>query len=748
MDMEHEVFSKRFAPLLPPYRIGQAVQARPLARYLPEIPAGMISDCLTRAASGMVFDPFGLSPDLDLEIAQSGCTVLACVNNPVTRVLFELAAQPPTEAELNRCTSLLAHAMKGGQQLQAHIQSLYQTTCNSCGKTIQASGFLWEREASLPYAREYTCPFCWESGSYPLTEIDEQTLAPVQRVPLQRAWAIERIAPPGDALREDAVQVVDSHLARPLYVIFSLINRLETLSLTGREKLIMNGLLLNVLDDATPMQQLEHIIQRPRQLVVPAKFREHNLWNSFERALDFWRTPQKRVRFTCYPDLPDGAGICLYQGRVKELFELHTTPPMEQAITVPPRPNQAFWTLSAVWASWLMGRPQAAAMAQVIARRRYDWNWHTSALGGTLRFTRQMLKDDAVLTALIPEVEPAFLSTIFQAMNQAGFSCSGLAIRPEDELAQSTWRVASNGPADKNSNPGEVVRGVCRDYLLEKAEPADYLEMTAAACLGVDHEKAWPVEQTQVPLLQQMRASFSNPAVFSHYGPGEQTLESGLWSLRNFMPGVESLTDRVEEQVIRILASGYPVTPLEVERRIREELRPIFTPLREYIRHILESYGEEDQSGSGRWLVRVHEHPALRDSDMKTICGMTDTLGRRLGFHIRQHENCVDWLEGEGGVVRYEFHIISHTRISSILSAPAQNTAIRSVVLPGSRANLLTYKLKNNPLLQEQMNEGWHVVKFRHIYRLAENPMLTTDSLQLWLDSDPPEYKPLQMDLF
>lgn len=744
-------FSASYAQHLTPYRLGQPARPRPLARFLPVLPAGLFSPLAVPARS-FTFDPFGISPDLDLELAHAGHTVLVCVNNPVVRILLELAAHPPSDLELDRCAHKLADSLKGQQTLQTHIQALYKTICPGCGQSIQAAAYQWERDAVLPFAREIVCPHCWLSGTFPIDESDEQTLQPVRRAPLQRAWAIERIAAPGDPLRQDAVDVVDSHLPRPLYVIFSLINRLETLDLDEREKLILNGLLLSVLDNATPLQSLERGGARPLQLVVPNKYRELNLWNSFELAIQSWRGQAKKVRLTCFPELPEGAGICLFPGRIKELADQPLPLPVERVITAIPRPNQAFWTLSAAWSAWLLGRESATGMAQVIARRRYDWAWHTSALAASLRLVRQISAEAAPIETLIPELEPPFLASFFHAMHQAGLTNQTLSLRPEDDLARCTWQIAPPSTQTATSAPRrltEEVARACEDYLLEKGEPADYLEMTSAACLAMDRLALWPdSSQTQISPLQQMRAAFSNPILFSHYGPGEQTLESGLWYIRRAPSGAVSLTDRVEEAALQILAGGQAISLPELEQRIRERIQPIFTPLEEYLRHIVQSYADEDPPESGRWMIRVHEHPALRETDIRTICGLIDTLGRRLGFEPKHNQAGIDWFEPGGAHLRYHFQVQSHARVSALLSASGNSTAIQTLVMPGSRSNLLTYKLKQNPLLEDQMREGWHLTKFRHISRLAENPMITTDSLQLWLDGDPPEYQPMQMDLF
>ena len=81
----------------------------PLARYLPPVPEGVGAAFLARHAAApaagqpapWVLDPFGASPRLAIELASLGCWALVAVNNPVSRFLFELAADPPPAKATN-----------------------------------------------------------------------------------------------------------------------------------------------------------------------------------------------------------------------------------------------------------------------------------------------------------------------------------------------------------------------------------------------------------------------------------------------------------------------------------------------------------------------------------------------------------------------------------------------------------------------------------------------------------------------
>ncbi len=376
-------FSTKFGAILNPYILGEDfTRHRPLDRYLPPLPVGMAAKLLPdpKTTSGWIFDPFGQSPDLLIELARAGWKILVCLNNPILRLMLELLSHPPSSDEVTHCAAVLASSSKGSQRLEQHLQGLYATECRACHSNLTADTYLWDRGFEKPYAVVYRCPNCGNQGEFPLLPIDEQALAESKRNSLPRAWSIEKIAPPGAPLRNDASEVVNSHLDRPLYFLFTLLNRLQSISLSNRERQIINGILLDVLDDATPIHQIGHTIPRPRQFMIPIRFHEHNLWKSFEQSVQHWASIEDPVQLTTYPELPDGPGICQYLGRVRDLAEKPLPMPIYQVFTILPRPNQAFWTLSAVWSAWLLGREEASPIAQVIGRRRYDWNWHTNAL--------------------------------------------------------------------------------------------------------------------------------------------------------------------------------------------------------------------------------------------------------------------------------------------------------------------------------------------------------------------------------
>ena len=127
----------------------------PLSRFLPALEEGVIAHWLpTHASPGAwLLDPFGFSPRLALEAARAGYRVLVTVNNPITRFLLEIAATPPAESDFKAALAELEIAKKGDERLGAHLQSLYVTPCEKCGRDNQAESFLWRKGEDSPYAR-------------------------------------------------------------------------------------------------------------------------------------------------------------------------------------------------------------------------------------------------------------------------------------------------------------------------------------------------------------------------------------------------------------------------------------------------------------------------------------------------------------------------------------------------------------------------------------------------------------------
>src|SRR5690242_2194341 len=394
-----------------------AAEPGPLARFVPPLEEGVISAWLPPHAptGSWVLDPFGFSPRLTLEAARAGYRVLVTVNNPITRFLLEMAARPPSEADFKAALADLSAAKKGEERLSAHLQSLYLTTCEKCGNEVSADAFLWRKGEDAPYARIYTCPNCEDSGEREANPLDVERVKKIAGTDnLHRSRAFERVTALEDEDRIYAEEAIAHYLPRPLYFLTTIINRLDSLNLTPERRRALNALILVACDAGNTLWDHPSERPRPKQLNIPNQFREHNLWNLLERGLNQWTETGAGVPLEMWPNQPsESGGICIFEGRLQDLSEeIKNQVPVKAVIGSLPRPNQAFWTLSALWAGWLWGREAVEPYKRALRRRRYDWAWNTTALNAAFTHLFGWLHLGTPVFGLLSEPEASALSAV------------------------------------------------------------------------------------------------------------------------------------------------------------------------------------------------------------------------------------------------------------------------------------------------------------------------------------------------
>ena len=459
----------------------QQAGKQPLSRFMPPVPPDIARDWLTANLSGgsWVLDPFSSYPAMIVDAARAGYRILAAANNPITSFMIETMAAAPSSADLQAALADLATVRKGDERLEPHIRSLYSIECPGCKQNIQAEAFIWQRDTQKPYACLIECPNCGEKGERPVSGDNLERLDAIGRGWLHRARALERVISLEDPIRMHVEQALSCYLPRPIYALVTMINRLESLQIGPDRMKFASALLLSACDEANTLWPYPTTRQRPRQLYIPATFRENNLWQALEAAIEEWHSPGPPVPLAIWPELPpEGGGICLYKGRVRDLPVEGQSIKFDAVLSVFPRPNQAFWTLSAVWAGWLWGREAAAPLKSSLSRQRYDWNWHAMALESTLASLQPHLRPGMPMFGLVGEVEPTFILSALIAAREAHFRIQGAAIRTDQSISQFQWSVSSQQPllSDTGISDLEIMRAI-REQLENRSEPAPYLSL-------------------------------------------------------------------------------------------------------------------------------------------------------------------------------------------------------------------------------------------------------------------------------
>jgi hypothetical protein len=731
----------------------------PLGRYLPLLPPGVTRTWLERLAplnkgGTWLIDPLGASPQAALEAARAGYRVIVIANNPVLAFMLDVLASAPRYADFQAALAAFAATRRGEERLEVHLRSLYQTTCAACGADITALSFLWRRGETAPYARLYHCPACHDEGERPIQPDDLERMERVGKDSLHRSRALARVAQSEDEHYPAVQEALDAYLPRPLYALQTLINKSEGAGISPAQQRLLRALLLSACDAAGTLWPIQSARSRPRQLAVPAAFRENNLWLALEDAALSWSSQGAGVPFTHWPDLPPPeGGITLFAGRVKGLSALPEGLRPSAAFAAFPRPNQAFWTFSVLWAGWLWGREAALPLHSFLSRRRFDWNWHTTAMHSPLFSLARLLPPGVPVLGMLSELVPGFLAALLAAASGAGLALDGLALRGEEELAQVVWRAGANEtrkaePAGAQA-PEQIFAAALKAHLEERAEPADYLPLYAAGLSALAGQNKLAEVSAQLPgdlhtRIQTLSARvFADRRLLRRFDTGSQEEERSLWWLStpssSGTDAVLPLADRIEMETVRQLQKSPGLTRFALDGFLCQAFPGLLTPSTEFIDAVLESYAEEIPGSPGQWRLLAQEGAASRRADLETVRGMLRQIGQRMGYTI-SGETPLIWTPGSFGQV-YFFYCVASSIVSKHVLAGLPGPSSQIVmVFPGGRARLLSLKFKRDPRLAERI-KGIHLLKFRHLRALYERETLTPDQWDGLLDADPPFFE-------
>jgi hypothetical protein len=734
--MQHQPYIPGFKP----------ADSGPLARFLPALEEGVAAAWLSHQTltGNWLLDPFGFSPRLVLEAARSGYRVLVTANNPITRFLLEIFANPPPEAEFTAALADLGAVKKGEERLEIHLQSLYLTPCEKCEQKIHASAFLWRKGEDAPYARMYECPNCGDAGEKIATEEDMEWAKQIASTDaLHRSRAIERVVSLKDEDRFYAEEAIEHYLPRPLYVLTTIINRMDSMNLSAERRRALTALILLACDAGNTLWAYPAERPRPKQLSTPNQFREHNVWTMLERGVGLFAGSSSPVPCEAWPQkIPETGGICIYEGRLRDLaHEVKREIPIAAVLGAVPRPNQAFWTLSALWAGWLWGRDAVEPYKTALRRRRYDWAWNATALFAMFSHLNDLLADGVPMFGLIPEPEHLFLTAGFTAAHTAGFSLESVAVRTEHDAVQVVWNSAQKveaGAADIES-----VRKAMREFLLERGEPAGYLHLHTAGLIALTEANALKQKGDEFDEAMRKTNGLLETALrkdkgFVHHSTGEG-VDTGMWDVVSTARQTESLSDRVEMAVVTYLQKNPNAIFLEVEEELNRQFMGLMTPSKGLIYAVLNSYAEKD---GGNWTLRAEDGASARRNEMQTIFVMLEDIGKRLNYVSSKDDKTLTWLEH--GKPARKFYVLASALVHRALEATDGETLI---VIPGGRAALVAYKQERDPSLKERLKKR-RLVKYRLVRNLSEMPILTRETFEEQIASDPVEKAVGQLMMF
>jgi hypothetical protein len=718
----------------PPYEL-------PLGRFLPPLKPGVVSHWLgsTSPKGSWVIDPLGSNPALSLEAARAGYRVLVTCNNPILALILEVLAEAPKKEMLQSIVADLSGMKKGEERLENYIQGLYSSDCPGCGKVVPAQAFLWKKGEKGPFKRRILCGKCGGDGDYDILPSDLQKIETIEKSSLHHAWAVSRL---GDLDKEEdhaARDALEMYLSRSLYSIFTIITKSEALDLTPENRKWLYALLLSVCDEGSSLWQVSGSRGRPLKLSIPGIFIEYNLWEKLEKAVDIWSSLPESVPITHYPELPpESGGICISHGRLRSLLPLPEQMRTDQVIAVFPRANQAFWTFSALWASWIWGRKTLQSMKSGFERQHYDWHWHTYAIRNTLSPLLRLNKDFHIFS-LAPELTQSFLLSVMVGGQAAGYLCKSINFRADEADMQMQLVPGEQADEVKLGDLKPILRNVVKEHLLRKGEPANYIELYSVTLTSLVHRGKLFKDPLDVSTeLQKLIEGSLVEILDDHdfaksYGSGSYESQRSWWLVNDINHDI-SLSDRIEMKFLEFLQlkENWRIEDLETE--LCASFPGFLTPSHDLFQALLDSYTVPDLSQIDAIRIRPEDDEKSRMVDIKEAKKRVRKLGALVGL-ICEGENPIFWVKKDGKK-EYAFFLTTQSIIAPFIKEIEQSLIMNCiVVLPGGRAGLLEQKLHYDLHLAEVAAQ-LHFLKFRHLKELSALTKLTQAKWDDQLEKD------------
>jgi hypothetical protein len=226
---------------------------------------------------------------------------------------------------------------------------------------------------------------------------------------------------------------------------------------------------------------------------------------------------------------------------------------------------------------------------------------------------------------------------------------------------------------------------------------------------------------------------------FLHYG-GSENAETGFWGLLDYEE--ESLADRVEMQVVNFLQKNPDSIFLEIEDSLYTHFPGLFTPSKVLIYQVLNSYAIKEKSV---YRLRDEDKPSVRREELGNLSILIETIGQRIGYTTRREDKALIW--EENGEVMRVFYLLASALVGRVIRQNRYPVEKCLLVFPGGRASLVAYKQTRDPMLARMM-QGWRIVKFRLLRALADIPVLTRETFEEQISSDPVEKAEGQLMMF
>lgn len=700
----------------------------------------------------LVLIPFCSNPLLPLELLNSGYRVFASNFNPIA--ILPLKALHGRWEDFSAALTRLMDAPRGEKLLRYYLQSLYLVECPGCNGTVEADFFLWEKKT--PVAKGLKCPRCGTEGTFPLAPDDLKPFENLRERGPDYWYVLGRLFSPGEIAPPEAEDLPLFYTPRNLHCLNAIFVKIETtFPERSFQAFALKTALLAAMHLSLSLYPELEPKRRPMRLHPPVNFVERNAWKAFQTAAvalhRFFRLlplaePEEFFEKGKSPIL------LLAPWGIKRVEKEVPPASVSLLIVEPPALDRTWWALNFLWAGWLLGPRAAYPLRPLALKETFGWDWYEETMKQSLLRLKSLLKPGGFALILGQDVPSVKAECLILAGVKAGLHPESFSFREKGRRVE-VQLLFSNPVPDKMKT--SVATGTLEEILGEAIlEVLEYYgEPLLLPTLRLVVEW-WITSRKACNWEGRKRGEFRNLldeaiAALMQEKRVKYWANNNLLGLPEYSRARIPLSDWTELEVYKLLAERGFLTLHELEASLYENLRGPLIPGVEYLHECLNSYGQEEGNG---WRLRAEDEPQHRERDREEILAILRGLGEKLGFEVREgNKDPFDLVWEEEESPDEPARVVVNPSLGFVVEGTAALTGFflrhfspplpRSfIVIPGGRAALVWYKLKNWPLWSTL--KGWQFIKYRHLRRLAEEKAPDRYSLQKIIGLDPVVERP------
>jgi len=742
----------------------------------------------------IVLDPFSGSGVTAIESIKAGRKAIAIDLNPVSTFMTRCTAMP---VEINKIKETFEDVKN---KCKSQIEKLYKTKCKKCGGDSIILATIWDRNKKNPLEIRYYCGKCKKRNSKTIDNEDLKLIKDIEGIEILYWYPKTKLAYNGNGFmkREKSESIEDLYTKRNLMSLSILYNEIEKIKDSKIQEMFkfaftsMSHLASKMCPVAKPggkghwSELSATSFWALQSYWIPPIFMESNVWMLFSSAvigtqgimkgkMDSNEQIKNYKEAKKFQDLNDGANIFIKTHNALELKDIIPNNSVDYVFTDPPYGGAVqYFELSTLWASWLKMDLNYNDEITINRQQNKDFEYYHNMLRASFKEIYQVLKPGKYMTVTFHSTDIKVWNSIIKAVVMVGFelekiiyqpparaSAKGLlqpygsAVgdyyirfrKPEVEVLQTEKEI------DMKTYEMEVVDAAQR-IIGERGEPTIYQHILNGIMAELQGGRRVPRGAKNID--EVLKEHVGKEFELIHIKDDNGKIVGKKWWLKGADISHFSeptLSDRVENSVVRVLESKVKASFDDILQAIFEEYPNALTPETEKIRDILKQYAIMSE---GKWQLNPELKTNLTESAHNKMIYLLALLGEKAGFDVwiglkEQSEvyekiklgtlitikkpawrfiptmnwnriNQIDVIWHEQGKVAFEFEVENTTAITEAIARGSNiphDHLKRVIVIPKERETFLYRKMKD-PMLNENVKKNdWRFIFYQDLEKFA-----------------------------